>query len=481
MDIQLLNKVINELKTEITGGIISNVHQIDERHIILRIFLRGKEKKLLISIHPRFFRIHLTERKYQNPPALLRFCAYLRSHIIGKRIEDISADSKDRNVRISFKDFLLIAELTGRDSNVILTSQDGIIFDAMRYFPDEKKYPRPVVPGLPYIPLPVPEKPVKGIDIPIGEFSSYNASIDAYYAVLTEAESFARERTNLAGIVSNTKKKAEKKLNNLFADRQKAEENLKLQKHGELLLANFNKIKKGMKEVCALDYYNSPPQEVLIPIDPALSPQGNIDKIFKRVKKAKTAVKLLGERIPSVEDEIKYLEDVLFQIDSAENKDDISAIKDELKSYGYLKAVTERNKRIEGRTEPIRRFKSTDNCSVLCGKTSTGNDLLLKKYARDYDLWFHVHGTSGSHVLLMLKERNKEASGDSILEAGTIAAFFSKARNSAKAEVAYTAVKNIKKPKGAKSGLVTITNYRTIIVKPDEEIVKRLSVYEKAV
>ncbi|MBI5894401.1 MAG: NFACT family protein, partial [Deltaproteobacteria bacterium] len=461
MDIQLLNRIIYELKPELIHGIISNVHQMDERHIILKIFFRGKDNRLLISIQPRFFRIHLTEKRYENPPSPLRFCAYLRSHLINQRIEDINILSGERIVNILFKDSTLAIELTGRDSNVILIDKNGIILDAMRYFPPEDDYPRPVKPGLQYMPLHITAKPLPGIDIPKGDYPSYNSAADAYYAELAETEEFSLEKANLMRIITDTRKKLKRKLENLTNDKDRAEKNLRLSLYGELLLANFSNIKKGMKEVDVFDYYQDPPQKITIPLDPALSPQENIDKIFKRVKKAKTAIELLKERMPSVEDEIKYLEEISFQSDTAENQDDLSAIRETLSLAGYIKKQGH-GSRVMGqgksKTEPIRRFKSSDGCEILCGKTAAANDLLVKKYARDYDLWFHAYGAAGSHALLRLKNKNDEPSQNSILEAGAIAAFFSKAKNETKAEVAYTLAKNVKKPKGAKPGLVTITN-----------------------
>ncbi|HBO84078.1 MAG: hypothetical protein A2073_04080 [Deltaproteobacteria bacterium GWC2_42_11] len=482
MNIKLLNTIIDEIKQEIGGGIVSNVHQMDDRHIILKIFSKGRERRLLISAHPQFFRIHLTDRKYENPPAPLRFCAYLRSHLINKRIEGMSVLSGERVVHMVFKDSELIAELTGRDSNIILIDKTGVILDAMRYFPPEAEYPRPVKPGLIYIPLLPFERAHAGMEIPVENFSSYNSAADAYYAALSENDKFVKEKAGLLRIVSEAGKKLKRKLDNLLADMHKAETDLKLCLHGELLLANFPKIMKGMKEITVQDYYKEPPQDITLNLNPALTPQGNVDRIFKKVRKARTAAGLLKERIPGIEDEIRYVEDISFQIDAAEGIDELSAVKEALVSAGYMKPKSDspvivRLKKNEAkRVEPIRRFKSTEGCDILCGRTAVGNDMILRRYASDYDIWFHAHGAAGSHVLLRLDSRQKEPSQDSILEAGIIAAFFSKARGNAKVEVAWTTASNVKKPKGAKPGLVRITNYKTIVVVPDEAVVNNLMV-----
>jgi len=99
----LIKKVIDELKEEVGGGVISRVLQPDDKDVILKIFSRGREYRLLISTHHRFSRLHLTEKRFQGPPAPKRFCAFLRSRITDARIKEIRQAPGERVIDIELE------------------------------------------------------------------------------------------------------------------------------------------------------------------------------------------------------------------------------------------------------------------------------------------------------------------------------------------------------------------------------------------
>jgi len=111
---------------------------------------------------------------------------------------------------------------------------------------------------------------------------------------------------------------------------------------------------------------------------------------------------------------------------------------------------------------------------MFCGKHNIGNDYLLRRVARDNDLWFHAQGVPGSHVVL--KVGPKEPKRESIQEAATAAAYYSRGRGSSRIPVDYTEVKNVRRPKGAKPGMVTYFHQKTMMVRPDKEKVEKLLV-----
>jgi len=102
---------------------------------------------------------------------------------------------------------------------------------------------------------------------------------------------------------------------------------------------------------------------------------------------------------------------------------------------------------------------------ALAGKTDADNDLLSLKTARANDLWFHVHGLPGSHVLLRGPE-GEAADNATIKQAAAIAAWHSKARDAGIVPVSCTEAKNVSKPRGAKPGTVHIKREKTIKVRP---------------
>ncbi|MBI5559796.1 MAG: NFACT family protein [Deltaproteobacteria bacterium] len=468
MDPGCLKNIVSELDSGLRAGIISRIHQPDERNVILRVFVRGREHSLIISANPGLSRMHLTERKYPNPPRPLRFCAFLRSRISGAKIEGITQIEGERIVRIRLKkraaeEYTIVAELTGKSSNVILLDTDGVILDSLRYFPAGESI-RAVIPGIRLAPLPHPEAvKEKKQAVKPEEGETWNRAVDRYYGALVRMEELRERKRLLLRVVKKVLEKARRKLENLEGDREKAKADLNKSRTGELLLANFKKIKKGMTEVEVEDIYKSPPEKVKVRLDPKLTPQENTDGFFKKARKAKTALLLLKERIPGVEGEIEYIDGLSYELESAETPEDVEEIKGELAGYleGGRPVLKGAGKKPQ---EPVRKFISKDGLEILCGKSGAGNDLIVKKYSKPDDIWLHAKGVAGAHVLL--KAGGKRVNEVALREAAGIAAYFSKARQSAKVEVVYTEAKNVRKPKGAKPGMVVAGGYKTIVVRP---------------
>src|SRR5512141_251518 len=166
MDAFLLKQVIAELATEVSGALVSKVHQPGEKEIVLELWGRG-EKRLLLSADPELCRIHLTTRKTPNPPTPPRFCQFLRKHLEGMRIAGFSVAPYDRSVRIDFVSgrpdaehakASLYAELFGRHANLIYADSDGTILEPLRAVSGEESRVREVVPGIPYRALPRPAR-----------------------------------------------------------------------------------------------------------------------------------------------------------------------------------------------------------------------------------------------------------------------------------------------------------------------------------
>jgi predicted ribosome quality control (RQC) complex YloA/Tae2 family protein len=471
----LLRHITLELNERLSGGVVSRVHQPDEKNIIVKVFAGGREERLLISAHPLFSRMHLTSRAFPNPPAPLRFCAFLRSRITNARIGSIRQADGERIVRVELKKkngdsietMTLVAELTGKSGNLILLDSAGVILDALRYFDPETSV-RAVVPGLPLAPLPAAPR-AEEAEIPKEAGDSWNEAADRHYSALLDNEGLALEKSRLRRAINEAAKKAARKLNNLLGDKKRAETEKGYGGPGELIVYNLKDIKRGSTEAEMIDYSLDPPATVKVKLDPKLSPKENAEKYFKRAKKAKVALTLLGERIPKVAGEIDYIDTLVYELDDLKTKEDLALLKDELVEGGYLKEMTEtpKAKPVE-KVEPIRRFTSTDGFEILCGKSGPGNDLIVKKYASNEDIWFHVSKMPGSHVLIKVAGRCAELTKKTIEEAASLAAWHSKAQNASKVEVIYAEARHVKKPRGAKPGMVTVKEHKSILVRPKE-------------
>ena len=250
----------------------------------------------------------------------------------------------------------------------------------------------------------------------------------------------------------------------------KNKETLKL--YGELIVANLYRLEKGRDFYEVENYYDNC-KLIRIPCNPALSPQENQKKYYKDYRKAQVAEKMLVELIADGENEIAYLESVLDELSRADTDNEISAIRLELSQGGYIKN-TKGKKQKPPKELPPHEFVSDDGFRILVGRNNVQNDRLSLKTAMKTDMWLHTQKTPGSHVIICGDGR--EISDLSIEQAAAIAATYSKAADSSLVPVDYTRVKQLKKPAGAKAGMVIYHEYWTIIVKPDKELADRLKV-----
>lgn len=468
----LLKHVVEELNAGLKGGVISRIHQPEARTIVLKVFSRGRTSSLLISAHPSLPRLHLAAGEFRNPPAPPRLCAFLRSRITGARVEGVTQREGERIVEIGLKKgrapdeegFTLVVELTGKSSNIILCDSNGVVLDSLKRFPPETSV-RAVEPGLPLIPLP-PLKGEEGKEPAVSrlEGESWNEAAERHYSALAAGETEDALRRRLRRVAAQAEKKAGRKLDNLLGDESRAGEDVAFYRLGELLASNLGKARKGSTEVETDDYTKVPPEKVTIRLDPKLSPKENMERYFKRARKAKVALSLLKERIPKVREELEYIASLLYEIDDAETLADLKAVEEELMDGGYIKEVREKER--AAKAEPVRRFTSSEGFEVLCGKSGAGNDMIVKGYAAKEDIWFHASKVPGSHVLIKVAGRRGELTKKTIEEAASFAAYHSKARAAGKVEVVYTEAKHVRKPPGAKPGMVTISEFKSVVVRP---------------
>ncbi len=242
--------------------------------------------------------------------------------------------------------------------------------------------------------------------------------------------------------------------------------------YGELIVANLYRLKKGTSFYEVENYYDDC-NLIKIPCDPALSPTENQKKYYKEYRKAQTAELMLTKLIEQGENEIVYLESVLDELSRADTDSEISAIRMELSEGGYIKNIKGKKQKQPKELPPIE-FKTSDGFKVLVGRNNVQNDKLSLKTASKNDMWLHTQKIPGSHVIIFGEGR--DVSDKAIEEAAVIAAFHSKARESSLVPVDYTVVKALKKPNGAKAGMVIYHEYYTIIVKPDRETVEKMKV-----
>lgn len=299
-------------------------------------------------------------------------------------------------------------------------------------------------------------------------YPDYSSLLNAFYSERENAARIKHAAGDIIKLVSNLKSRTERKLAIRLCDLKKCENREKLRIYGELLKANLYRIKAGSAFFEAENYYDNM-NIIKIPLDPALSPQKNAAKYFKDYKKTYTAEQKLTALTEKDREEIVYFDSVLDSISRSESISDITEIRDELADAGYIKrSVQKRSK--QSAALKFKEYTADEGYKILVGRNNRENDYLTTVLAGKNDLWFHTKNIPGSHVIVF--SGGAEVSEDTVIKAARLAAENSKGAGSSNVPVDYTQIKYVKKPSGAKPGMVIYKTNKTVYVTPDKKEVK---------
>jgi predicted ribosome quality control (RQC) complex YloA/Tae2 family protein len=302
-------------------------------------------------------------------------------------------------------------------------------------------------------------------------------ALDRYYAGRDALVRIRRHGGELRKTVSNALRRAQNKYAAFVEAITGTERFEEARTYGELILANLHLVRPGADELIALDYCADPPQKRAVPLDPALSAQENAKKYFKAYRKGKLGKAYAESQIESLSAEIAYLEGQLENIEKCETLYELTEIRDELVRERYIRPSRDK-KRAPGpgnRSSAPMRFVSSDDIGILVGKNNRQNDALTLQQAKSDNLWLHAKNIPGSHVIVDFEGEPPERT---LQEAAMLAAYYSKARLSSGVPVDYTPRKFVKKPSGARPGMVIYSTNRTLYVTPDPALVQRLRIGE---
>ena len=300
-------------------------------------------------------------------------------------------------------------------------------------------------------------------------YTSFSRLLDDFYEKREQAERVKQKGQDLVKTASNGAARLRRKIAAQEQELAESKNRDKWRVYGELITANLYRMERGMSRLTAQNYYDPDCADVDIPLDVRLSPQENAAKYFKKYTKAKTAEKYITAQLEKARVELTYLESVLQELTLAESEQDFNDIRAELTDGGYLRA---KGRKQPQRPSKPREFRSTAGLRILVGRNNRQNDRLTAKDAEKWDIWLHTQRIHGSHVILCTGGAQPDE--QSLLEAASLAAYFSQAQDGTKVPVDFTQVKYVKKPAGSPPGFVNYTNYKTIFADPSEELVKRL-------
>lgn len=290
-----------------------------------------------------------------------------------------------------------------------------------------------------------------------------NHALDSFYQYQANQDWVRQKSSQIERVIKNEHKKLTKKIGKLQKQLDQAENSEGYRIRGEILNANLSQVKPGMTEIELPNYYDNN-QPLKIKLNAALSPARNGQKYFTKYKKLRDSIKHVKEQIKIAQDNLNYFDTIQTAIDNAEPQD-IDQINEELMNQGYIKKPQKPKRKKKITEKNLNKFRISSGKTVLVGKNNLQNDWLTLKKANKTDIWFHVKNIPGSHVIL----QSDQATEEDILETAEIAAYFSKAKDSAHVQVDYVQDKRVKKPNGAKPGFVIYTGQNSIEVTPEKD------------
>jgi len=300
---------------------------------------------------------------------------------------------------------------------------------------------------------------------------SFSNLLDTFYARRDQADRMRQRTQTMQKTVTTFYDRVCRKLETQRKELAGAADRERLRQLGDIVTANIHAITRGQTSVTVTDFYDPDMKDITVKLSPTLSPQQNAAKFYKDYTKAKTAEKMLTEQIRLGEQEKEYLASILDELSRAETEKDVAEIRQELVDGGYLRD-TEKKKMKTAASRPMA-FVSSEGFPIYVGRNNRQNDQLTTKMAFKNDLWLHTQKIHGSHVIVEC--RNQYPGDTTVTEAAMLAAWFSQARDSAQVPVDYALVKHVKKPVGAKPGMVIYEHYKTAYVTPDPALAEKLA------
>ena len=525
----ITSAIATELSNTIMLGKIEKIYQPTGEDLLIQIHTREGNVKLLASCGSQSARICLTEDKYSNPMQPPNFCMLMRKHIQGGRITAIRQQDSERIIEIDIEaqtelgfttSKRLIVEIMGKHSNIILIDiESGKIIDSIKRISIDVNRYRQLLPGVIYVYPPKQDKTpfksastkdfvnsegvflseklimnrISGISPAIARellsskepaarlaeivesaetgsftptiyfdeddtprefhitdlseycglrqktFDSLSSCIEFYYQHRASTNIIKQKSVPLHKIVKSALDKALLKKKRLSEDLLKAENSDKYRLYGELLTANIHLIQAGARSVEVVNYYDG--SNITIP---------------------------LSEKLSGAKADITYLDSVMQSLEAASTEGELDQIKEELVETGYIRYRSKPgHKRNKQKQAPLE-YRLSDGHHVFVGRNNKENDQLTTKTASRTDIWFHTKEIPGSHVILVTEsgESLQDITAETIYEAASIAAYHSKGKDSDNVPVDYTLVKYVKKPSGAKPGMVIFTHNSTVYVAP---------------
>lgn len=494
-----IGELVEELGALLAGATLRDVEPRPPKDAILA-FLPGPAGpdapilRVYLSCQGDTGRVHLQHgriQRHSGPEG--PFYQRLRAELSGARLRRIQQVRGDRIVLFEFQAAsgrrALVLELTGRHSNLILLGKGDEVLDILVPAPKKKEHPRLRIghaweppPGHPKdenlasiaVAYPEPEDPPESVQRGHAHHAPLSHRIECALAPRAEADTADILRRDLSRRLERRLNRTRRAQRGLARRAEAAEGAERIRQDGELLKACGAQVSRGAKSVELTDYFDPETPMRLITLDPKLSSGANADKLFARYKKLLRSTEGMEEEAKRHATKAAALEDLLERLQAGEENP--SDIEGEARAGGLLEERQQADARKRKAPTPRLPYKTFTACrgsQVRVGRTARDNDQLTFRHANGNDLWLHTADAPGSHVVLRLA-KGVEPDSEELLDAATLAVHFSPLREASRADVHIAHIKEVKKLRGAKPGLVTLSGGKTLHVRMQPERIQRL-------
>ena len=232
------------------------------------------------------------------------------------------------------------------------------------------------------------------------------------------------------------------------------------------LLKNAADFKKGMDRIILTDYYSESLEQVTVETDPSLNRFENAERYFKKARKLEKSVPHQKRRLEETKKKFKLATDILKKLEQGTIPKE--QIQEQLRKMGFGRFFPVYNKprKRKERKEILRTFISTDGYTIYVGKNAGDNDYVTFHLGAGKDIWLHVSGPAGSHVVIKVK-KGEEVPRRTLKQAAALAVYYSKARGNYRTEVTCSYVHNVRHASRRQPGKVTVAN--PDYIKPDKK------------
>ncbi len=472
-----LRRAARILDSRLAGSTLHRVIQPDSYSLVLVCHGEGRSDIVLLSCSPEHARLCDLQEVPAPPAAIPSFCQYLRAHLQRGVLEKIDVPFEDRLafIRLSARDgaYELVLSILGPRSNVYLLDSERRVLHSMRPLEETRKE---LSLGTPWA-NPVGRLRSAGADRWEGvSDEEYPGAVDLAYRRLEKVHEAEAQARLIDTALRKQEEYLSRKASNLSEDLAEAQQAEDLRRRGELLKSVLHRVPVGTESVTAEDFATG--ERVVIALDPRLSPADNLEALFRRYQKVSRGREHIEGQLADVRlslEEILELREALRRTMSALQVDpgrieDIATLP-KVRRLLHRKAapaaakVTAPKPGVGKREVPAKllpkRYRAEHGLEIWVGKSDDGNDYLTTRLAHGNDLFFHLEGYPGSHVVLRTGGR-KDPPPEAVLDACELAVHFSKLKDATRADVHVARIKDVKKPKGAKPGLVYVSRGRTI-------------------